>query len=151
MDAVRHGDGSTLRYVSAGDFLMGTRHEDAAELVRRYGWRPYRFGDEGPAHPVYLDAFFIAEFPVTVGQYARFLADTAAPVPDCWDDSRFTEPNQPVIGVDRHQAIAYAAWAGLRLPTEAEWEKAARGTDGRIWPWGNDWDPARANTAERGT
>ena len=151
MDAVRHGDGSTLRYVSAGDFLMGTRHEDAAELVRRYGWRPYRFGDEGPAHPVYLDAFFIAEFPVTVGQYARFLADTGAPVPDCWDDPRFTEPNQPVIGVDRHQAIAYAAWVGLRLPTEAEWEKAARGTDGRIWPWGNDWDPARANTAERGT
>ena len=94
MDAVRHGDGSTLRYVSAGDFLMGTRHEDAAELVRRYGWRPYRFGDESPAHPVYLDAFFIAEFPVTVAQYARFLAESGAPVPDSWDDPRFSEPDQ---------------------------------------------------------
>ena len=70
--------------------------------------------------------------------------------PDCWDDPRFNAPQQPVIGVAQYDALAYAAWAGLRLATEAEWEMAARGPDGWRWPWGNEWDPQRANTRETG-
>ena len=85
-----------------------------------------------------LDEYYIARTPITNAQYRRFIEATGHGAPSYWDDKRFNQPNQPVVGVSWYDAMAYCKWAGLRLPTEREWEKAARGTDGRSWPWGND-------------
>src|SRR5437879_10613497 len=98
MDTVTNRDGSTLIRIPAGDFLMGTTDEEAAAMIRQYGWRPDRFHDERPQHRVYLDEYQIGQFPVTVAQYRRYIDETGVPTPDCWDDPRFNAPEQPVIG-----------------------------------------------------
>jgi formylglycine-generating enzyme required for sulfatase activity len=98
--------------------------------------------DERPAHRVYLDAYYIDTFEVTNSRYAKFLgAITAQQAPNQWNTVKLTEDgDRPVIGVNWSDADAYCRWTEKRLPTEAEWEKAARGTDGRKYPWGDE-DP----------
>ena len=150
METIENGDGSTLIPISAGKFEMGTNSTDAQQLAGQYGWRVTRFQDESPQHTVHLDAYYINRYPVTVAQYARYLQETGAVPPQCWDDPRFTAPAQPVVGIAHFHAEAYASWAGLRLPTEAEWEFAARGPGNLYWPWGNEWRPELANTRESG-
>jgi hypothetical protein len=115
-------------------------------------------GNEAPAHPVMLPGFAIARYPVTVMEYARFLTATKHPDPHTfggvfWHDQMGHE-RHPVVNVSWHDAVAYAAWLAhltgqaWRLPTEAEWEYAARGTDRRPYPWGNTFSANRCNTAE---
>ncbi len=93
--------------------------------------------NERPVHEVYLDAYYIGIFEVTNAEYAQFVEAAGRPAPSTFFDSFFDGENQPVGGVSWEDADAYCKWAGKRLPTEAEWERAARGTDGRAHPWGN--------------
>jgi len=127
--------------VPAGEFLMGSNPEVdplADEL------------DEMPQHTVFLDAYFIDKYEVSNADYAKFVEATGRRPSIFGDNPQYNQPNQPVVGVSWGDAVAYAQWVGKRLPTEAEWEKAARGTDGRIWPWGNEFDPTKCNFDDDG-
>ena len=91
--------------------------------------------------------FFIDQYPVTNAEYKKFVDATSHKQPQHWRRDTFPEgkADHPVVEVNWASATAYADWAGKRLPVHEEWEKAARGTDGRTWPWGNDWDIDKAN------
>ncbi len=107
---------------------------------------------ERPAHEVAVPPFFIDKTEVTNEEYAEFVRATGyAPPPD-WENGTFKVgmANRPVVNVTWNDALAYAEWAGKRLPTEAEWEFAARGPDNRLYPWGNEWVPGNAYTKESG-
>ena len=95
--------------------------------------------EESPRREVHVDSFYIDRYEVTTGRYAAFLEATGSSrQPDEWETLNPAVGGElPVVGVDWNDATAYCTWAGRRLPTEAEWEKAARGTDGRRYPWGD--------------
>ena len=112
--------------------------------------------DEKPAHRVWVDAFDLAAFQTTNAEYARFLEDTRHPPPLLWDDPSFNNPEQPVVAVSWFDAVAYCDWLSrtfgkkYRLPTEAEWERAARGgVEGETFPWGNGAPEELPNYASR--
>ena len=113
--------------IPAGEFQMGS---DEGEK------------DEKPEHTVYLDDFYLEAYEVTNALYKRFMAATGYTQPAYWDDPVFNPPEHPVVGVSWSDAKAYCEWVGKRLPTEAEWEKAARGgSEGKKYVWGDTWPP----------
>lgn len=101
-----------------------------------------------PLHTVHLPAYQIDKYPVTQAEYAKFIVATKHRPPLNWEDGTIPDEGYlyPVTMVSWYDARAFCGWEGKRLPTEAEWEKAARGTDGRRWPWGNKMDPDKLNT-----
>lgn len=138
-------DGMALHYVPAGTFTMGDTAEHAAAECRRtgsppVGCEPDRFTNAEPVHQVYLDAYWMDETEVTNTQYKRCVKAGACQPPSTlspyYADDRHSD--YPVVFVLWSNAKTYCEWAGRRLPTEAEWEKAARGTDTRTYPWGEE-------------
>ncbi len=158
---------TTVR-IEAGPFIMGSKKGEGQDED------PLAYEDEEPRHEVALPAYKIGKYPVTVAQYRHFVdaegydpgisgeywkggglkwlkkSGQAAPV--LWDNPQWTVDNHPVVGVTWYEAVAYCAWLTstnpgrfFRLPDEAMWEKAARGSDGRRWPWGNEWDASKLN------
>jgi formylglycine-generating enzyme len=125
-------DGAQMMWVPAGEFLMGESEGIA----------------ENSQHKVRLSGYWMYKYEVTVKQYRKFCKETGRKMPFAprggWMD------DHPVVNVTWSDAAAYAKWAGASLPTEAQWEKAARGVDERAFPWGNEWDSSKcANNADR--
>ncbi|HET6481414.1 MAG TPA: SUMF1/EgtB/PvdO family nonheme iron enzyme [Actinoplanes sp.] len=150
--AKREPDLRDVVLVPGGPFIAGAN-------VTEVG--PFQMDDtDNPLRVVVLPPFSIDRTTVTNRRWAEFLRDIgeskefAHPderdgkdyTPAHWRDPRFNQPDQPVVGVDWYDAWAFARWAGGRLPSEDQWEKAARGTDGRSYPWGDEWDSSRAQS-----
>jgi formylglycine-generating enzyme required for sulfatase activity len=140
--------GGEMVRVPAGEFIMGSSPAQMEEGLRLCGKNCKRewFANEVPQHRVYLDEFFIDKYEVTNDQYNQCVS--AGPCSPNQKFDGFTDPQQPVVGVDWNQVDTYCKWVGKRLPTEAEWEKAARGTDGRTYPWGEGIDCSKANYSD---
>jgi len=115
-------DGMTLMFVPEGKFLMGSNHSDS---------------DEKPIHLVWLDSYWIDQTDVTNAMYTKCVSMGGCQVSGCAEDSNFNGINQPVVCVDWNQANNYCLWAGRHLPSEAQWEKGARGINGQTYPWGS--------------
>ena len=137
-------DQAVMVYVPEGAFLMGTSDADMEFYGEFFPLRsPSRYDNERPQREVFLDAFYIDQLEVTNSQYKKFLSETGYVPKRYLDRPPFNVPDLPAIVLEWEDAVTYAEWVGKRLPTEAEWEKAARGTDGRIWPWGSEWDGSK--------
>lgn len=137
--SVNAKDGSTLVRIPAGDYEMGDGEENYC-----------------PKHRVELSEYWIGVNCVTNRQYARFMAATKhhAPDQDSWSVWKngacpADKLDHPVVCVSWYDCAVYARWAGLELPTEAQWEKAARGPDGHIYPWGNRWDQGKCRSPKK--
>ena len=159
-------DGMMQVYIPAGEFLMGSTSDDINMLLKEHPkYSGESFDEEIPQHRVYLDAYWIDKYEVTNAMFTKFVAETGYKTDAeklgggidldlgtrTWKmvkDANWRHPhgptsdiigldNHPVVQISKNDALAYCKWSGKRLPTEAEWEKAARGTDGRIYPWGN--------------
>ena len=139
--AVNEIDGAELVWIPAGKFLRGSKPGVGAP-------------DEWPQRAIELDGYWIYKVPVTLGQFKKYIAATAKKMPEMpWGqammlDKTVSEDNYPAL-LSWYEAADYAKWAAAALPTEAQWEKAARGTDGREYPWGDKWIPENAVGMER--
>ncbi|HKY99975.1 MAG TPA: SUMF1/EgtB/PvdO family nonheme iron enzyme [Rhabdochlamydiaceae bacterium] len=141
--------------IPAGNFLMGSTKEQTKQAIIDGVGKEF-VKREQPQHTVELSKYFIGKYPITNREYQLFVRDAKYNPPHGWKGDQFPagKGRHPVVNVRWHDAIVYCRWLSeitgkqYRLPTEAEWEKAARGENGLVYPWGNDFDPNKANTRE---
>ena len=150
-------DGGTLVWVPGGEFLMGSTPEQVATWLQKWPESTRELGKfvldaETPQHKVHVDGFWMGKHEVTNAQYLRFVEATGHRPPDVanlgapvWRGGRFPDEKSehPVVCVSWDDARDYSERYGLSLPTEAQWEYAARGPQSRVFPWGNEWDGSR--------
>ena len=134
--------------VPKGEFTMGSNEVDKEAKALQYGDRRPWYANERPERKVDLKAFHIDRTEVTNRQFHEFVKATGTPAPPHWTGGVYPQglDEHPVVLVTWAEADGYCKWKGKRLPTEAEWEKAARGTDARKFPWGSDFDTKKVNT-----
>ena len=138
--AIRHPKvGLEMVYVPGGTFRMGSTAEELDHAAREAGVNAAGLQSEAPAHEVDLDPYWIGRTEVTVGQW-RMVMDGLPPPDDQGRDRNTTGEDHPVIWTTWDEAQQFCQRLGLRLPTEAEWERACRGPENRVFPWGNEWD-----------
>lgn len=131
-------DNSIMVLIPKSDFIYGIKKDERDRILKELSTANFDiFKFEHSEKKKSLGNYYIDKFEVTNKQYKKFTKQTSHRKPRFWKSKVFNKPNQPVVGIGWADANKYCFWATKRLPTEEEWEKAARGTDGRIWPWGN--------------
>jgi formylglycine-generating enzyme required for sulfatase activity len=132
-------DNAEMVLIPEGKFIYGINPGEREIILKQLSTASLDiFMDEFRKQTISLPAYYIDKYEVTNEQYGKFLQETGYKrKPKYWNDRLFRHPKQPVVGIGWADAEAYAKWAGKRLPDEREWEKAARGTKGWLWPWGN--------------
>jgi formylglycine-generating enzyme required for sulfatase activity len=143
-------DESEMVYVPAGEFLMGFSESDVEAIRAISPEAEFSVEGEKPQHKVFLNAFYIDKYEVTNARYQKCVKAGACNEPsDTTYYGKADYVQHPVVYVSWYGANAYCRWAGKRLPSEAEWEKAARGDEERTWPWGNTFDENRVNFCDK--
>lgn len=152
-----HGMLPPLITIPGGSFWMGTPDAERSVLAKRYGGTRESYAEETPQHEVFVQTFAIAQTPVTNALYAVFQQATHAHRPITWNSASLAAlHDHPAVDLSWDDAQAFCRWLhahtgrAYRLPTEAEWEKAARGADRRVFAWGDHFDPQRCNCKESG-
>ena len=146
-------DGKEMRLVPAGSFIMGTNKTDSEDTHQKIGTVKPLYLDQHPERQLTLDAYYIDKYEITNTEYKRFVDATQFPdYPTHWENVSFPEEiaAHPVTNITWREAFAYCAWADRQLPTEAQWEKAARGPSGQPYPWGDEYEKGKANMGIEG-
>ena len=138
--------------IPAGEFIMGSDDVDASGKSQEFGFNEPLYLNEHPKRIIQLKAFYIDKYEVTNGEFKQFLRDlqkySETQIQTLVERLQMQQDDLPVRNITWFKADEYCRYVGKRLPTEVEWEKAARGTDGREYPWGNDWNPDNVNAGQ---
>jgi len=141
-------DNKEMVLIPAGEFIMGTDRVDDEKTHLKIGAVKPLFVDQQPSRKIFLESYYIDKYEVTNDEYKKFIDETGYDeLPGHWEKGTYVQgrENYPVTHVTWREALTYAIWAQKSLPTEAQWEKAARGVDGRLYPWGDNYVKGKSN------